>query len=262
MPDRVSDIKPWLFLDSAPQAPPTVSSWTEFADDLAGWVCSERVGEHLPSDAHWVCSASTETELRDWLLHDRDVFVPADLAEGLGLLSDRAGAFRGSLWLEDSYVARYLVANQPTAPIGLVGTTPDRGRLVSHVRYAFMFAEGTEAATLSAALQLGAESVWLRASSTLDLQQHLRRIADVAEAADLASLFGALPAELGRTWQRRLCLAAARALPAGHQLSETDLIHLPASGALSAELRHKVIGRRLRYPLAPDAVLTFGVLEC
>jgi hypothetical protein len=236
--------------------------WTEFADGLAGCVCSERVGEHLPSDAQWICSASTEVELRDWLRRGRDVFVPADLAEGLGLLSDRLRTFAGSLWLEDSYASRYLVENKEIPSIGLVGTTPDRGWLSSHERYAYMFAEGGEAASLSAALQLGVESVWLRASSTLDLQQHLRRIADVAEAADLALLFGALPAELERTWQRRLCLAAARALPAGHQLGETDLIHLPASGALSAELRHKVIGKRLRYPLAPEAALTFGILEC
>ena len=261
-------MRPWLFLDSALQDAVSPSWWTEIADGVAGCVCSERVGEHLPRDAHRICIATTEIELRDWLQHDRDVFVPADLAESLGLLSDRLGTFSGVLWVEDSYVSRYLVANrlgkdpQAIPTIGLVGTTPDPARLLSKVRYAYMFAEGTEAASLSAAFQLGVKDVWLRASCTSNLQQHLRRIADVAEAADLALLFGAPPAELERTWQRRLCLAAARALPAGHRLSETDLIHLPASGALSAELRHKDIGKRLRYALAPDAVLTFGILEC
>jgi len=261
-------MKPWLFLDSALQDPMSPSWWTEIADGVAGCVCSERVGEHLPRDAHRICIATTEIELRDWLQHDRDVFVPADLAESLGLLSDRLGTFSGVLWVEDSYVSRYLVANrlrkdpQAIPTIGLVGTTPDRGALLSNGRYAYLFTEGNDTASLAAALRLGVVDVWLHASGTSNLQQYLQRIADVVEAADLALLFGALPAELERTWQRRLCLAAARALPAGHQLSETDLIHLPASGALSAELRHKVVGKRLRYALAPDAVLTFGMLEC
>jgi hypothetical protein len=261
------ELRPWLYFDPALQDAVDPSSWAEIGDQVAGWVGSDRAGQQLPDGSHRICIAMTEEELRTGLRGSQDIFVLCHLAESLTLLDDVLEGFGGALWLEDSYVSRYLLEKQlasdvqTRSPVSLVGTTPDRGRLLPAGRYAYMYAGQQETAALSAALQLGVVDVWLRASGPSDVRLHLQRIADVAEAADLALLFGAQPAELERTWQRRLCLAVQRELPAGHCIEEADLVCLPLSGGLSAEMRDRVIGKTLRYPVSSRTVLTFGLLE-
>ena len=43
---------------------------------------------------------------------------------------------------------------------------------------------------------------------------------------------------------------------------DIDLVCAPAPGGLSADMLDKVVGKRLRYSLSPQAALTFGMLEC
>ena len=149
------------------------------------------------------------------------------------------------------------------ATTGFVGTTPELGQCLPNQPYAYICREETKATLISAAINAGARDLWLHISSSVNVQEWIRKVSDIVEATELAALFTCMsPVKLEKLWEHRLCLMARRSLPAGHRITEEDLVCAPAPGGLSADMLDKVVGKRLRYSLSPQAALTFGMLEC
>ncbi len=260
-------VNTWLYFDQTLEdsaIEPCIAS-TEGSVD--GWVCTQRQVALLGNTAQVIYIASTAAELNDLLHHNRDVFVPSGLAESIELLNKPLADYSGYLWVEDDYVSRYLYVNRRYKPVqttlGFVGTSPEYARHLLSGRYSYICKEDAEATSISVALEAGVRDLWLHVSSASDIRGWIRRISGLVEAAEITTLFaGVSPAELERVWEQRLCLVARRSLPAGHRIAGEDFISAPISGGLSADMLDKVIGKRLRYPLSPQAVLTFGMLEC
>ena len=262
-------VRTWLYFDRTLEDS-TVRSYIVSAEgSVDGWVCTQRHAVGLGNRARVIYIASTVAELNELLNRHCNVFIPCELAESIALLNEPLSDYEGQLWLEDNYVSRYLDSNrldkdfQTTATIGFVGIIPEFGQCLPNRPYAYICREETEATFISAAIKAGARDLWLHISSLADVQERIRKIADIVEATELAALLaGMSPVRLEKVWEHRLCLVARRSLPAGHRITEEDLICAPASGGLSADMLDKVVGKHLRYPLSPQAALTFGMLEC
>ena len=262
-------VRTWLYFDRTLEDSTVESCITSAEGSVDGWVCTQEHAAYLGNRPQVTYIASTAAELNELLHRNCDVFIPCELAESIGLLNEPLSNYEGQLWLEDNYVSRYLVANhldkvfQTTATIGFVGVTPEFGQCLPNQPYAYICTEETEPASISAAIETGARDLWLHISCISDVQKWIRKISAIVEATELAALFaGMSAAELEKVWEQRLCLVVRRSVPAGHRITEEDLTCAPASGGISADILDKVVGKRLRYPLPPQAALTFGMLEC
>jgi hypothetical protein len=237
------------------------------AEHFAGVVCSAGEAPAL-GDSRAIVRVVDQNDLRVQLGGERDLFVPAPFAEALAVLQSAVAVFRGRIWLEDSYAARHAVHGQREgsggSTLGLVGTMPPSGSAWKGVAYAYAWTTAVPLGVLVNALTRGIEHLWLSTSQPgEDLRAVLRLVSDAMDAADLVERFGGVPAEaLSRQWECRLCLMVRRPLEQGHRLAAEDLYVGIGAGGLSVELKDNVVGRCVRYGLAPDTPLTFGVLEC
>ena len=262
-------VRTWLYFNRSLEDSTVKLCIAAAESSVDGWVCTEKHAAHLGNTAQVTYIACTAEELNGLLHRNCNVFVPWELAESIELLNEPLSDYEGQLWLEDNYVSRYLVVNrldkvfQTTATIGFAGVTPEFGQCLPNQPYAYICRKETEATSISAAIKAGARDLWLHISSLADVQERIRKIADIVEATELTALFaGMSPVELEKVWEQRLCLVARRSLPARHRITEEDLIYALASGGLSVNMLDRVVGKRLRYPLSPQAALTFGMLEC
>lgn len=99
--------------------------------------------------------------------------------------------------------------------------------------------------------------------ASLDVEQFASFVRQLREAESaLGDGWKApMPEETRNLVRMRRSLVTARALPAGHRLTETDLVSKrPATGVAPADLP-RVIGSRLRVAVDADAVLQWAMIE-
>lgn len=205
-----------------------------------------------------------ESDIAMLLAAGGDVFVPGALVEAI-LAHEAAPTPTARLWLEDGYITRHALPRLSALADGrvvLVGRHPRGLAAFDARRYVFRCAASMDMAGLADAFLAGVREIWVDADEQ-PLQRRLRRVRDVIDAAHLSALFaGQAASDLARTWEQRQSLAAARPLEAGCRIGVGDLTTVPGAAGLSVDQRHHIVGRRLRYAVAGQTPLTFGMIEC
>lgn len=261
--DEVDHVRVWLMVPAEGLHPPI--DWALLAPFLrAGGVVTTGSAVVDAGSVPVVRCVVAAGDIRTFIAGGGNVFVPGALVEAI-LDSEGALSPEVRLWLEDGYITRHTLPRLSAAAGGRVVLVGDHPRGLSAFdprRYVFRCGEAIDAARLGDAFLAGVRDIWVDRAEP-PLQRRLRWVRDVIDATHLSVLFaGQAVHDLARAWEQRQSLAAARPLEAGCRIGVDDLTTVPGAAGLSVDQRHHVVGRRLRYAVAWQTPLTFGMIEC
>lgn len=242
-----------------------------FGADVDGWICTQEQAKHIDEDVELIFIAETNDVLRELLLRGSDVFIPNYLSECIVLYADLLNNSNQQIWLDDSYISRYLVKKHflklgdiPES-FGFAGSSSVSKQQPNNLKYSFMtdiFDINIE--QISKARQACVDAIWISIATTEGMPEQFSQFARLIETIDIIDLFAGMSsiADLDAIWGQRPCLSLKHSLPAGHQITKNDLDCIQNSTGLSVNLIDQIIGKCLRYSLPAQTTLTYGMIEC
>jgi hypothetical protein len=235
-----------------------------------GLVCTPDQILDLGEDCQRIDIAQTNDVLRQLLQRRKNVFVPNSLSECLVNYTDLLSEYPGQVWLEDSYISRYITRKISTAfesstPLfGLVGSLQIPPMPNRNLHYSYMAnLQDVNIEQIFKVLHADLRSIWLPFISAESLIHQLSKLSRILESFELVELFSDMAGlRLDGIWGSRSCIGLKHALPAGTRLSAGDLETIHESMGLSVDLMDDIVGKTLRYNLPAKTALTFGMIEC
>jgi hypothetical protein len=237
---------------------------------VEGLICDPLQTSTTDDGIQRILIPGSDEKLRELLVRGENIFLPKFLSESIGNYIDVMDKYQGQIWLEDSYISRFIATKYLSEIenysefLGFAGSSPNPRPLNNATRYSYIMSiQDGFVEQISRDILAGVDSIWIPFISYEQITRQFLKFPHLIETVELFSLFGkSVKMPIDKWRESRPCLAIKHSLSAGHRISEHDLCTVRDSAGLSVDLKNAIVGKCLRYSLPAQTILTFGMIEC